>query len=160
MQISDDYWNVDSWKGITKFYSVQKKKKNLPKGCVWSGRRLAKIQANTRPDHVWPEVWTKIGKAAQNREKQEWAKEKPELDNARRLRGIYSMDRKVVNFMNMFFEESRTGLNHWTRWRMTVTPETHHAEPRVELQVPSEGSFPTPHEADEYDIGCVAGKPF
>ena len=28
----------------------------------------------------------KIGKAAQNREKQEWAKEKPKLDNARKLR--------------------------------------------------------------------------
>ena len=29
---------------------------------------------------------------AQNREKQEWAKEKPKLDNARRLRGIYFID--------------------------------------------------------------------
>ena len=46
------------------------------------------IQTTTRPDHVWPEVWTKIGKAAQNREKQERAKEKPKLDNARKLRGI------------------------------------------------------------------------
>ena len=60
----------------------------------------------------------------------------------------------------MFFKESRTGLNHWTRWRMTVKLETHHAEPRVKLLVPSEGSFPIPHEADEYDIGCVAGKLF
>ena len=31
----------------------------------------------------------KLVKAAQNREKQEWATEKPKLDNARRLRGIY-----------------------------------------------------------------------
>ena len=36
---------------------------------------------------VWPEVWTKIGKAAQNLGKHEWAKEKPKFDNARRLRG-------------------------------------------------------------------------
>ena len=43
-------------------------------------------------DHVWPEVWTKTGKALQNREKQEWAKEKPKLDNARRLNGIYFID--------------------------------------------------------------------
>ena len=35
------------------------------------------------------EVWTKIGKAAQKREKQGWANEKPKLDNARKLRGIY-----------------------------------------------------------------------
>ena len=41
---------------------------------------------------LWPEVWTKIGKAAQNREKQEWAKEKPKLDNVRKLRGISFID--------------------------------------------------------------------
>ena len=33
-----------------------------------------------------------MGKAAQNRERLEWAKEKPKLDNARRLRGIYFID--------------------------------------------------------------------
>ena len=53
---------------------------------MWSGRRLTNIQTTSRPDTLWPEVWTKIGKAAQNREKQEWAKEKPKLDNARKLR--------------------------------------------------------------------------
>ena len=38
---------------------------------------------------MWPEVWTKIGKAAQKTDKQEWANVKPKLDNARRFRGIY-----------------------------------------------------------------------
>ena len=55
---------------------------------LWSGTRLTKIQTTTRPDHVWQEVWTKIGKSFQNREKQEWTKEMPKLDSARRLRGI------------------------------------------------------------------------
>ena len=41
---------------------------------------------------MWPEAWTSIGKDAQKREKQEWALEKPKLDNARRLRGICSID--------------------------------------------------------------------
>ena len=50
------------------------------------------IQTTTRPEYVWPEVRTKIGKAAQNREKQEWEKEKPKLGNARKLRGIYFSD--------------------------------------------------------------------
>ena len=59
---------------------------------MWSGVRLTKDQTTTRPDHVWPEVWTKIGKAPQNREKQEWKNEKPKLDNARRLRGICFID--------------------------------------------------------------------
>ena len=35
---------------------------------------------------------SKIGKSAQNREKQEWAIEKPKLENARQLRGIYFID--------------------------------------------------------------------
>ena len=48
---------------------------SLPKWYMWSGERLSKMQATARPDHVWPEVWTKIGTAAQNREKQEWANE-------------------------------------------------------------------------------------
>ena len=59
---------------------------------MWSRGRLTKIQSTTRQDHVLPDVWTKIGKAAQNGEKQEWAKEKPKLDNARRLRGIDFID--------------------------------------------------------------------
>ena len=33
-----------------------------------------------------------MGKAAQSREKQEWTKEKPKLDNARKLRRIYVID--------------------------------------------------------------------
>ena len=56
-----------------------------------SGGRLTKFQTTTRPDHVWPEEWSKIGKAAQ-KEKQEWKNEKPKLDNARRLRGRYFVD--------------------------------------------------------------------
>ena len=74
----DDYWNVDSsrhvsdsWRGSTKFTLP---KETLPKGYMWSERRLTQIQTTTRPDHVWPEVWRKIGKATQNREKQEWKK--------------------------------------------------------------------------------------
>ena len=56
----DDYWDVDanrnlsdSWKGFTQFTSLKEKP---PKGCTWSGARLTKVQATTRPDNVWPEV--------------------------------------------------------------------------------------------------------
>ena len=59
---------------------------------MWSGEILTKVQTTTRPTHVCPELRTKIGKAAQNREKQEWKNVKPKLDNARRLRGIYFID--------------------------------------------------------------------
>ena len=91
----DGYWNIDSTKllsdstrGFTKFTLLKEKP---PNGFTWSGRRLTKSQITTRPDQVWPEVWTKIGKA-QNREEQDWAREKPKVDNARKLRGIYYID--------------------------------------------------------------------
>ena len=83
----DDHLNVgsrkhlsNSWRGFTKFTLLKEKP---PKGYMWCGRRPTKIQTSTRP---WPEEWTKTGKAAQNREKQELAKEKPKLDNARKLK--------------------------------------------------------------------------
>ena len=47
------------------------------------------MQTSSGPDHLWPEIWSKMSKAAQRKEKQEWAIEKPKLDNARRLSGIY-----------------------------------------------------------------------
>ena len=71
----DDCWNVDangslseSWTGFTKITLLKEKP---PKGFMWSGERLTKVQTTTRLENVLPGVWTKIGKAAQNREKQE-----------------------------------------------------------------------------------------
>ena len=114
----DDYWNVDSsrhvsnsWRGFTKFTLLKEKP---PKGSMWSGERLTKIQTTTRPDHVWPEVWTKLGKAAQNREKQEWAKEKPKLDNARKMRGIYFIDPDDEEYQEILNNaRKKTGKNLW-----------------------------------------------
>ena len=58
-------------------------KEKPPKGCLWSLVRLTKIQATTRPDYLWPEIWSSMSKAAQKKEKQQWAIEKPKLENAR-----------------------------------------------------------------------------
>ena len=54
--------------------------------------RLTKIQTTSRPDQIWPDAWKRIGKAAQRREKEEWAIEKPKLEYASNLRRIYSID--------------------------------------------------------------------
>ena len=76
----DDYWHVDSSKLCQSLGEDSQNslhwKKSPPEGYMWSGRRPTKIQATPRPEKVWLEAWTKIGKAAQNREMQEWAKEK------------------------------------------------------------------------------------
>ena len=67
-------------------------RKNLQDGYMWSGWRLTRKQLTSRPDHLWPELWEKMGKNAKLKEKQKWSHEKPHLDNARKLRGIYFID--------------------------------------------------------------------
>ena len=68
----------------TKFTLLSEKP---PKGCVWSRRRLTKIQAIASPGNVRPASWSGMSKA-DRKEKQERAIEKPNIDNARRARGI------------------------------------------------------------------------
>ena len=52
----------------------------------------------SRPDYLWPELWTKLGKNAKLKEKQKWSNEKLHLDNARKLRGIYFIDPEDTEF--------------------------------------------------------------
>ena len=59
---------------------------------MWSGRRLTRRQVTSRPDHLWPGLWIKLGRNAELKEKHKRSYEKPKLDNARRLRGSYVID--------------------------------------------------------------------
>ena len=92
----DDFWNIDGsrdlsdyWTGFTQFYQLQEKP---PNGYMWSGERLTRKQLTSKPDHLLPELWEKMGKNAKVKEKQKWSHEKLHLDNARKLRGIYFID--------------------------------------------------------------------
>ena len=38
-------------------------------GFMWSGERLTREQLTSRPDHLWPELWEKMGKHAKLKEK-------------------------------------------------------------------------------------------
>ena len=87
----DDYWNIDgsrdvsdSWIGFTQFTLLEEKP---PDGKMWSGERLTRKQLTSRPDYLWPELWEKMGKNAKLKERQKWSHEKPQLENARKLRG-------------------------------------------------------------------------
>ena len=53
---------------------------------------MTKKQTTSRPAYLWPETWKDMSEAAQRKEKQKWAIEKPQLENARRSRGIYLID--------------------------------------------------------------------
>ena len=76
----DDYWNIDgsrvlsdSWTGFTQFTLLEEKP---PNGYMWSEERLTERQATSRPDHLFPELWTKLGRNAKLRESQKWSIEK------------------------------------------------------------------------------------
>ena len=62
------------------------------------GERLTKRQATSRPDHSWPELWRGMARNYKLRERHKWAIEKPKLENARRLRGIYFIDHEDKEF--------------------------------------------------------------
>ena len=49
-------------------------------------------QTTSRPDDVWPDMWKFMSDAAKKRAKQRWAIEKPKLENARQLRGIFFIE--------------------------------------------------------------------
>ena len=65
---------------------------------MWSAERLTRQQVTSRPDHLWPELWTKLGRNAQLKERQKWSHGKPKLDNARKVRGIYFIDLEDKEF--------------------------------------------------------------
>ena len=65
---------------------------------MWSGERLTRKQLTSRLDHLWPELWIKMGRNAKLKEKQKLSNEKPKLDNARRLREIYFIDPEDKEF--------------------------------------------------------------
>ena len=98
----DDYWNIDGpgdlsdyWTGFTQFTLLEEKP---PNGYMWSGRRLTRKQLTSRPDYLWSELWTKLGRNVQLKERQKWSHEKLKLDNARKLRGIYFIDPQDKKF--------------------------------------------------------------
>ena len=98
----DDHWNIDGsrdlsdyWTGFTEFTLLEEQP---PDRCMWSGRRLTKRQVTSRPDHLWPELWIKLGRNVKLKEKHKWSNEQPKLDNTKRLRGIYFIDPEDKDF--------------------------------------------------------------
>ena len=73
-------------------------KKKPPDGYMWSGWRLTRKQLTSRPDHLWAELWTKLGRNAKLKERHKWSHQKPQLDNARKFRGIYFIDPEDKDF--------------------------------------------------------------
>ena len=73
--------------GFTQFSMLNERP---PVGYTWSGKRLRKIQATSRQDDLLPDAWSNMSKNfKQKKERRHWATEKPNLDNAPKLRGVF-----------------------------------------------------------------------
>ena len=81
---------------LDRFHSVYSIREKPPNGYMWSGERLTRKQLTSRPDHLWPELWTKLGRNVKLKERQKWSHEKPMLDNGRR--GIHFIDLEDMEF--------------------------------------------------------------
>ena len=99
----EDYWNVDedrelsdAWTGFTRFILLNERP---PEGCTWSGWRLTRKQKTSRLDDVWPDLWKHMSDAANSKAKRKWAIEKPKLDNARQLHGIFFFEPNDDEFL-------------------------------------------------------------
>ena len=113
----DGYGNIDGrrdvsdpWTGFTHFTLYEEKP---PDGYMWSGERLTRKQLTSRPDHLRPELWIKLGRNDKLKERQKWSNEEPKLENARRLRGIYFIDFEDKEFKETI-KNVRKKLKH--RW--------------------------------------------
>ena len=101
----EDNWNVDgagelanAWTGFTRFVVFNERP---PEGFTWSGVRLTRKQTTSRLDNVWPDMWKHVSDAAKRRAKQKWAVEKPKLDDARQLRGIFFIEPEDEEFRHI-----------------------------------------------------------
>ena len=114
----DDYWNIDgsrdlsdSWTGFTQFTLLEEK---LPDGYMWSGEETDKTAVNIQARSFMARALDEIGKKcpAEGVAKK-WSHEKPKLDNARRLRGIYFIDPEDKEFKETIKKLARNRKHQW-----------------------------------------------
>ena len=96
----------DAWTGFTRFIFLSDMP---PVRYTWSEERLTRKQTTSRPDKLWPEMWKQMYDAAKKKAKQSWAIEKPELDNARQLRGVFFIEPNDEEF-KLTMKAARTKL--------------------------------------------------
>ena len=80
---------LDAWTGFTRFIFWNERP---PDGYTWWRVRLTRTQTTSRPDNIWPDMWKHVSDAANRKEKRNWIIEKPTLDDARQLHGIFFIE--------------------------------------------------------------------
>ena len=69
--------------------------------------RLTRKRTTSRPDNVWPDMWKHMSDASKRKARQKWTIEKPKLDNARKLRGIFFVETEDEEFKDIMTNARR-----------------------------------------------------
>ena len=99
----------DPWTGFTQFTLLEEKP---PNGFLWSGCRLERNQLTSRPDHLW-NSGEECKRTPSWGRKHKCAIQKPKLDNAGRLRGIYFIDPEDKEFKETIKNAGRKWKHQW-----------------------------------------------
>ena len=118
-EFQNDYWIFDGdrillsrqWTRFTQFTVLNT---TPPKGYTWSVGRLTKIQTSSRPEDIWPEIWSSMSEKDQQKEKQHWAEENPKFDTKGGRKWIWTLQFRA-NY------ERAQEINPWRRQRMRWT---------------------------------------
>ena len=80
---------------------------------MWSGRRLTRKQLTSRPDHLWPELWEKMGKTAKLKERQKWSYENFNSVTHENYEGSISLTLKTRNSRRPLRMLARNWKHQW-----------------------------------------------
>ena len=104
----EDLWTDDgakalseSWRGKTVFTLL---KPRAPPGYERVTGRLTKCQKTSRPGHLWPEIWSAMGKKQQKIEIAKWEALQPKLKAAREKRGIWETPENDTEYLKIVSE--------------------------------------------------------
>ena len=89
-------------------------KKRPPQGSAWVDCRLTKTQVTSRPETIWPGVWSSVPKCDQQKAKQQWDSDKPKIQSARHKRENHDILLAKLKNLTHFSERQK--------WHITVEP--------------------------------------
>ena len=105
---SDDKELSSPWTGKTIFDLLRPKP---PPGHQWVEGRLTKMQATTRPGHIWPEFWRTFSKKQKKKARQEWEVIGAERNKLRTDRGIFHVKPEELDDYTKVLAEKRLQLS-------------------------------------------------
>ena len=102
---------------------------------MWSWQRLTKIQTTTRPDHLWPEIWSGISKDSSTKSRAAVGYREAEARPCAKVERHLSIDPVLVKY-HQYRETCGESDNHKSKHACNVEP--HESTKRLERTLPKD----------------------